>query len=135
MLFRSPTAAGSPGWQDRRTTFRTRDETRALLIGCALGTSEDVLSGAVDFADLRLERTSERVLWDARARQLAHARRGWSAARRIGAALRAELRPSIVLLPEETLRFELRLPMAAPRFASGLGLWKEALVAGRTTDA
>ena len=110
------------------------------MIGCALGTSEDVTSGHVDFADLRLEKTTKLFLWDQLAQKAAKehflpkpdSRKnaktgGWSSLRGIAADLRAELRPSILLLPGESLRFSLRLHENTPLFETGLALWRPAL--------
>ncbi|MAB80061.1 MAG: hypothetical protein CMJ89_11980 [Planctomycetes bacterium] len=132
-------AAETRDWTERKKTFRTGPLTRALLIGCALGTSEDVISGAVDFARLHLMQAPDAVLWDAQARSAAATRHGsdhadWRSRRRISADLRAELRPSIVLLPGERLRFRLRLQEEAPIFNSGLGVWREAILPGSTAN-
>jgi len=135
-----PGALGEVEWAPRRATFRTRPRTKMLLIGCALGTSEDVARGTVDFADLRLERAPDSELWDVMARKAALQRSGevhadWRSRRVVSADLRAELRPSIVLLPDERVTFALRLPEDAPLFEAGLGVWRPALVPGREPRA
>jgi len=135
-----PGALGEAEWSPRRAAFRTRPGTRMLLIGCALGTSEDVARGTVDFTDLRLERAPDAELWDIMARKACLQRSGethtdWRSRRVLSADLRAELRPSIVLLPEERVHFALRLPGDAPLFEAGLGVWRPALVPGREPRA
>ncbi len=128
-----PIAVGETDWVPRSSIFRTQGETKALLIGCALGTSEDVKEGTVDFRGVRLERAPDTLLWDAMARRASMAKSGtrhqdWRAQRSISADLRAELRPSIVLLPGESLVFRLALQEHAPILETGLGIWRSVLL-------
>ncbi len=135
------TALGHAGWQERRLVFRTEPGTRALAVACFLTLLGEVSSGSADFRGLELRRVPEQVLWEDHLRAAsANTWRGedvpadWRAQRCLRTALGAEVRPSIVLLPGERLRFSLRLPSGSPRLETGLGPWSAGLVPGETRE-
>ena len=125
-----PTSSGKSGWQTQRRFFRTGPEARSLLVALMLGTTEDVSSGAVDFASIRLRKVAPEALWgdwlareiDARA-AVQPASGDWRDERLTSANLGTEVRPSIALFPGESLRFRLRLPAGKPRLECGVGPW------------
>jgi arylsulfatase A-like enzyme len=132
-----PTAVGAEGWQSRLTAFRTRPETRTLIIGCVFAVNEDLETGAVDFDHLRLERIEERDLWEFRAVEaVAAAHRGdalaasaaaeWRARRSVGAMLGGEHRPAILCFPGERLELEVAVPAEDPVLELALAPWPEA---------
>ena len=137
-LLNGAQASGKEGagasFEEAELIFCTDPRTKSLLLGCALGTSEDVAFGHVEFADLRLEETTRLYLWNQLAEKAAEEAflcdrewKSWGSCRRVAADLRAELRPSILLLPGEALRFSLRLHEASPVFEYGVALWVPAL--------
>ena len=133
-----PTAAGEEGWQERRLLFRTTPQTRALLVGGLLGLPDEILDGAVDFAELSLHRVSERLYWEQELAAAVAARfagepapADWRGRRLVRAKLGAETRPAIVLLPGEALRLQVLIPSGDARFETGLGPWPPAMVAER----
>ena len=133
LLHSLPSAAGRSGWQERELVFRTRPSTRTLIVGCVLAVEEQTGGGTVDFDALRLERASERTEWKARAAEaVARAWRGQAippldgrAGRRVDAQLGLEQRPALLLLPDESLEFELDVPAERPVFRAALGIWRE----------
>ena len=139
--FRS--AWNEEGWQERRLVFRTGPETRAVIVACALGLSEEVRAGAVDFTALELARVPEQRYWELfRADALAEYAageppfEGWRADRLVRALLGAEVRPAIVCFPGESVRFRLRLPSGRAVLETGVGVWPPALLpgSGRTQE-
>jgi arylsulfatase A-like enzyme len=130
------------GWRKDERMFVTTPSTRFLHIVLALATAHDVTAGAVDFAELRLERHTRQGWWQA---QVAHENTGRARidppgpagfhARRVSAELGVENRPAFVLLPGESLRFA--LPALAPgrRLELGVGPFAPALWPGRAGSA
>ena len=130
-----PTAAGHPTWMHKTARFQTGTRTRALLVVCVFGGTEDVVAGSARFKDVELRRIPDEQTWTALARRAARERRrpdeppaDWRAERLVGNALGGELRPSIACLPGERLRMLVRLPDGTPRLSTGLGVWAAALI-------
>jgi arylsulfatase A-like enzyme len=130
-----PDAAGTSGWIARTLAFRTRPETRTLIVGCVLAVDEELTSGEVDFERVRVERVAERELWELQAAAaVAEAHRGdelpaagdWRARRSVRAMLGGEERPAVLLLPGERLDLELELPEEAPELRTALAPWPKA---------
>ena len=120
-------AQGSTGWVERRLLFQAGPTTKALFLGCVLGMSEEVVSGEVHFDDVELRHVARESYW---AEELGRHGLGDGGAdalswggRRIRQSLGAESRPSIALLPGETLRFRLRIPRGEPELTLGAGVW------------
>ncbi len=130
--------SGTSDWQDEAVVLETTRDTRCLLIACVLSFPGPVESGTAEFADLEVRRIPEREVWRARRRQSVVAWRPGSARRgdwrdecvtraRVG----AESRPSIVMLPGESVTLTIEVPSDRPRLEVGLGPWSECLVEGR----
>jgi len=124
-------------WQERRRIVRTGPRTRGLIVACVLSFTEEVRAGEVDFTALELARVPLPRYWDVlRAEALAEVAageppaEGWRRERLVRAQLGAEVRPSIVCFPGETVRFHLRLPAGRPRLETGVGVWLPALQPG-----
>ena len=135
------TALGSDGWQERRLVFRAGPKTRALAVAMFLTLQGSVSAGSADFRRVAVRRISERELWEDLVRAAsANTWRGervpadWRAERFLRATVGAEVRPSIVLLPGERLRFTLRVPGGAPRLETWLAPWSPALVEGEARE-
>jgi arylsulfatase A-like enzyme len=135
------TALGADGWQERRLVFRAGPETRALAMALFLTLQGSVSAGSADFRRVALRRIPEPDLWEDLLRAAsANTWRGerapsdWRAERFLRATVGAEVRPSIVLLPGEKLRFTLRVPSGTPRFEAALALWSPALVPGEARE-
>ncbi len=129
-----PSARREDGWREHRLVFRTSPKARALAIACVLTFLGEVHSGSADFKKIELRRVPERRLWEELlAQSLAFSWRGerklsdWRAQRLVRASLGAEVRPSIVCLPGETLRLRARIPDAKPRLETGIGPWPPSL--------
>ena len=119
--------SGTTEWIEKRHLFQVGPTTRALLICCVLGLSEEVERGEVHFDDIELRRVSRETYWAVRCAKASRERdpeaRGWRARRLIRQALGAESRPSLVLLPGEELRFQLTIPSTSPQLEFGAGAW------------
>ena len=132
---------GDTGWEERERVFRAGPESRGLLVVCILGLTEDVAAGAVDFADVRVDAVDREEYWRQRLAQ-AVALNGsaavepdaWQARRLVRGAIAGESRPAALLLPGETLRFELAAPRGELRFETGVGPWGEALETARSRE-
>ncbi len=123
-------ARGEEGWQERRLVFRTGPRTRGLAVVCFLAFLGEVEAGSADFAELELRRLPERLYWEEILRDAAADTwkgepepSGWRAERLVRASLGAEVRPSIVCLPGESVSIRVRLPQRATRLESGVGPW------------
>ncbi len=123
-------ARGEPGWQERRLVFRAGPRTRALAIVCFLAYHGEVEAGSADFTALELARLPERLYWEGILQNAVADTwkgepepSGWRAERLVRASLGAEVRPSIVCLPGESVSIRLRLPRGAPRLECGVGPW------------
>ncbi len=123
---------GSSVWLSKRLLFQVGPSTRALLVCCVLGLSEEVASGDVRFDDIELRKVSRETYWSATCARKSRERApleeavrpdDWRAQRLIRQSLGAESRPSIVLLPGEELRFHIAIPLARPRLEFGAGSW------------
>jgi len=130
-------AAGHDGWQDVRMVFRTRPDTRSLIVAAVLALGGEQAEGEVDFAALRLEGVPDRVYWDhltsESATGTATERVGtaWRTRRALSAMVAAEARPAIALLPGEELHLAARVPSGAPRLELALAPWPRDLRPGQ----
>ena len=128
---------GRSGTKDYERLVFTSPETRALLIACVLSWEAPAKGGDVRFEEVSLEKLPLAAQWraDLDLAKADYARgleplSGWRATRLVRGQLGAEVRPSILLLPGERLRFEATLSSARPLFESGFGLWSPALLPG-----
>ena len=133
---------GEEGEVELRRLLRTGAETRALLVSMVLGFGSEDLApgqgGALWFHDVRLVRRPMHAFWEARAAEAladfavgAGELGGWRAERLVRGLLGAEVRPSILCLPGDTVRFRLPVPHGeSPRLETGVGPWERALLPG-----
>ena len=134
----------TPGeWHAQHELFRTGPKTRGLLVACALGlgAGQEVTAGEVDFRAVDVRRISDRryrehLLDEAIARfnQGEDEPQGWRAERYARASLGAEVRPSIILLPGDSLRLFVEVPHGVPVFEFGVGPWWRAVADARESD-
>ncbi|MEQ8766863.1 MAG: sulfatase [Planctomycetota bacterium] len=113
------------------TTFRASPKTRSLLIAAVLGMPGEVESGEAVFWHPRLEHLTEQMYREVRLHEMALPfesrfegdREDWRRRRRIRYELGAETRPSIVMMPGESLTFEVQVPEELPELSFALGPW------------
>jgi len=129
-----PTGLGTEGWVERSRIFCTGPETHMLLVSLRLGYTETLNAGEVRLRHLKLKQVSQLEYWLARLGWATGVRSAglgklddWRAKRLIRGNLGGEMRPAIVLLPGESLSFQVRLPQGEPHFSAGTGFWDPSL--------
>jgi hypothetical protein len=112
-------------------TLRTTPATRALALMYLLQPVADGGQAFLEVAGAVLREAAPEAYWRELARE--HARdsnagapppTGWRTERFVRTPLCRDVRPSILLLPGESLSFELRVPDGRPIFRAGIGPWQ-----------
>ncbi len=121
-------------WGELELDFATDPDTGWLVLACELGGSREAGEGHVDLAGLELRELSWEERWEQDVSEAIRAHRpgdpnpeGWRGRRLVSASLLYDLRPSVVLLPGESLAFDLRIPSGEPVFRAGVGTWSDEL--------